>query len=82
MWPASTEVNRLSVHSELGLHFAIRMFNPGPAELEFALSLLTVYIQIIWLLQKPTDLDLHFSSFSMWICVKNLDQQLEVGMAS
>ena len=33
--------------------------NPSPAEPRYVLPLQTVYIQISWLLQKPTDLDLH-----------------------
>ena len=33
--------------------------NPCPAEPGYYLSLQTVEIQISWLLQKPTDLDLH-----------------------
>ena len=48
--------------------------NPGPAEPRYALSLQTMKIQISWLLQKPTDLDLHCLPFSMWICIINLDQ--------
>ena len=33
--------------------------NSSPAELGFVLLLQTVQIQISWLFQKPTDLDLH-----------------------
>ena len=32
--------------------------------------------QISWPLQKPTDLDLHWLPFSIWICVDNLDQAI------
>ena len=39
--------------------------NPGPAEPEYAMSLQTVQIQISWLLQKPTDLDLHCLTLSI-----------------
>ena len=39
--------------------------NPGPAETGYALPLQAVYIKISWLLQKPTDLDLHCLSLSM-----------------
>ena len=49
-------------------------FNSGPAEPGYALPLQTVYIQISWLLQKPTDLDVHCLSFSMWIFIRSLDQ--------
>ena len=55
--------------------FAItKMFNPSPAEPGYALHLQTVQIQISWLLQKPTDLDLYFLSLSMWVGINNLDQ--------
>ena len=43
-------------------------------EPRYILPLQTVQIQISWLLQKPTDLDLHCLSFSMWRCVNNLHQ--------
>ena len=39
--------------------------NPCPAEPRYALQLQTVWIQISWLLRKPTDLDLHCLSLSM-----------------
>ena len=48
--------------------------NPGPAEPGYVLSLQKVQIQVSWLLKKPTDLDLHCLSFSIWICINNLDQ--------
>ena len=48
--------------------------NPCPAEPRYALHLQTMQIQISWLPQKPTDLDLHCLSLSMWICINNLDQ--------
>ena len=41
-----------------------------------ALPLQTVQIQITWLLQKPSDLDLHSLPLSMWICINNLDQTM------
>ena len=44
-------------------------FNPVPAGPGRTLPLQTVQIQISWLLKKPTDLDLHCLSFSMWICI-------------
>ena len=50
------------------------IFNPYPAEPGYTLPLQTVKIQISWLLKKPTDLDLHCLSFSMWIYINNLDQ--------
>ena len=49
-------------------------YYPSPIEPRYALPLQTVLIQISWLLKKPTDLDLHCLSLSMWICIKNLDQ--------
>ena len=51
-----------------------REINPCPAEPGYILSLQTVKIQISWLLQKPTDLDLHCLPLSMWIYSNNLDQ--------
>ena len=39
--------------------FLFHCFKPGPAEPGYVLPLQTVLIQIIWLLKKPTDLDLH-----------------------
>ena len=30
----------------------------------------------IWLMKKPTDLDLHCLSLSMWICINNLEQEI------
>ena len=48
--------------------------NVGPAEPGYTLPLQTVEIQIGWLFQKLTDLDLHCLSFSMWISINNLDQ--------
>ena len=51
-----------------------RRLNPDPAEPGHNLSLQTVEIQISWLLQKPTDLDLHCLPFSMWIYINNLNQ--------
>ena len=44
-----------------------------PTEPRYALPLQTVKIQISWFL-KPTDLDLHCLSFSMWNSINNLDQ--------
>ena len=40
-------------------------FNPSPAEPGYTLPLQTVYIQISWLLKKPTDLNLHCLPLSM-----------------
>ena len=37
----------------------VQIINPGRAEPGYALPLQTVYIQISWLLKKPTDLDLY-----------------------
>ena len=57
--------------------------NPRPAE--YILLLQTVQIQISWLLKKPTDLDLHCLSSSVWIYSNNPYQviwKLEVDMAS
>ena len=48
--------------------------NPCPAEPGYILPLQTLYIQISWLLKKPTDLDLHCLPFSIWIYVNNVDQ--------
>ena len=50
------------------------IINPGPAEPGYALPLQTVWIQIGWLLMKPTDLDLHCLALSMWIWITNLAQ--------
>ena len=49
-------------------------FNHHPAEPSYSLPLQSMEIQISWLLQKPTDLDLHCLPFSMWICINSLDQ--------
>ena len=38
--------------------------NPCPADPGYALPLQTVLVQISWLFQKPTDLDLHCLSFT------------------
>ena len=46
-------------------------FNPYPAEPRYTLPLQTVQIQISWLLKKPTDLDLHYLSLGMGICIKS-----------
>ena len=48
--------------------------NPCPAEPGYTLPLQTMYIQISWLLKKPTDLDLHCLHLSMWIWINNLNQ--------
>ena len=71
--------------------FCTVVFNPGRAEPGYALPLQTVWIQISWLLQKPTDLDPHCLSLCIYMYV-NLYQQprlsyligwkLEVGVAS
>ena len=56
--------------------------------LDMQVPLGTVKIQISWLLKKPSDMDLHCLSLSMWICINNLDivirliEQLEVGVTS
>ena len=50
------------------------LLNPCPAEPGYTLPLQTVQIQISWLLQKPTDLDLHCLSSSKLICINKLDQ--------
>ena len=50
------------------------LINRCPAEPGYTLPLQTVYIQISWLLKKPTDLDLHCLPLSMWIYINNLDQ--------
>ena len=47
--------------------------NPCPAEPGYVLPLQTVKIQISWLLQKPTDLDLHCLPLSMWIYIDKLE---------
>ena len=39
--------------------FQRKVLNPGPAGPEYAPPLQTMQIQISWLLQKPTDLNLH-----------------------
>ena len=49
-------------------------FNPCPAEPRYALPMQIVWIEISLLLQKPTDLNLHCLSLSMWICINNLDK--------
>ena len=55
----------------LGLPFpffrasGLKFVNPCPAEPGYTLPLQTVQIQISWLLQKPTDLDLHCLLFSI-----------------
>ena len=48
--------------------------NPAPAGLGYALPLQIVYTKISWLLQKPTNLELHYLPFSMWIYINNLNQ--------
>ena len=50
--------------------------NPCHAEPGYALLLQTVLIQISWLLQKPTDLDLHCLPLSMWIYSNNQDHAI------
>ena len=40
-------------------------FNTSPAEPGYVLPLQTMYIQISWLLKKPTDLDLQCLQLSM-----------------
>ena len=54
-----------SLYFVLQNHTATVVINPCPAEPGYTLLLQTVYIQISWLLKKPTDLDLHCFSFSM-----------------
>ena len=44
--------------------------NPSSTELGYVLPLQTV--------MKPTDLDLHYLPFSMWICINNLDQVIRL----
>ena len=51
-----------------------KYINPCPAEPGCTMLSQAVQIQISWLLQKPTDLDLHCLLFSMWIYINNLDQ--------
>ena len=41
------------------------LLNPGPTKAGYARTLQTVKIQISWLLNKSTDLDLHCLSLSM-----------------
>ena len=53
-----------------------KFINPCPAEPGYTLPLQTVQIQIIWLLKKPTDLDLHCLPISLWIYVHNLGQSI------
>ena len=60
---ASAAVHNTKIHVIL---------NPTPAEPGYALSSQTVYIQVSWLLKKPTDL--HCLPFSIWICINNLAQ--------
>ena len=50
--------------------------NTGPAEHGYAPPLQTVYIQIKLASKKPTGLDLHCLSLSMWICINNLAQAI------
>ena len=49
-------------------------FNPSPAEPRYTLPLQTVWIQISWLLKKPTDLDLHCLILNMLIYSNNPEQ--------
>ena len=55
---------------DLWVHSHRCLFSTVPAESRYALPLLTVLIQISWLLKKPTDQDLHCLSLSV-----NLFQQ-------
>ena len=56
------------------LPFTAWSLNPSPAEPGCTMFLQTVKIQINWLLKKPTDLDLHYLTLSMWIYSNNPDQ--------
>ena len=77
--PSFSASGRLLVHHNCYVSdvICICLFDPckalnftTSAEPGYALSLQTVYIQI----QKPTDLDLHCLSLSMWIYSTNPDQ--------
>ena len=76
LYPPPIQKNGIALAIKFWLiceRIVLQFFNPGPAEPRYALPLQTVWIQISWLLQKPTDLDLHCLFFSMW----NLYQQYE-----
>ena len=47
--------------------FRLKYINPCPAYPGYTLPLQTVWILISWLLKKPTDLDLHCLSFSIYL---------------
>ena len=61
--------------------------SPCPAEHGYTLPLQTVKIQISWLLQKPSDLDLHSLSLNILNLYEHLGssnligRKLEVGVA-
>ena len=50
------------------------LLNPCLAEPGYTLPLQIVYIQISWLLKKPTDLDRHCLPLNIWISSNNWDQ--------
>ena len=63
------KIRKISTYFGWKMHLSGAMIanpiNPGPAVPRYALLLQTVWIQISWLLKKPTDLDLHCLSLSM-----------------
>ena len=67
--------NNISVYHLLRCLPSMQSVKPCPTEPrynDYNLSLQTVQIQINWLLKKPTDLDLHCLSFSMWFYINSL----------
>ena len=71
--PDQTEQSDLGLHVHCWSRQICPNINPCPAEPGQVLLLKTVKIQISWLLKKPTDLDLHYLSFSMQIYINILD---------
>ena len=57
--------NRIFRYKAWRSRFSQQWVNPSPAEPGYTLPLQTVYMQISWLLKKPTDLDLHCLPLSM-----------------
>ena len=74
MWLGKLTALDMTPLGWLGRKTSTQTNNPCPAEPGYSLHLQTVYIQISWLLKKPTDLDLNCLSFGMWIYIKNPDQ--------
>ena len=74
-WRASDGMQWLFYSGErVVAKWPLAYINSSPAEPGYVLPLQTVQIQISWLLKKPTDLDLHCLSLSMWIYINKLDQ--------